>query len=1451
MPSLNATQVHFQPKLVTHLNDLNTHTFLSESLLRVGNSPNALANLMAIVNGMSAESSDGIAPPVLHQRILSQAAPDFRDQEDVDTRWLALQKHLQTATLTEQEVLAVLGNERDILHTTNTGKAIKGLFAQAMLRSIRPVGSLDESRLKEIVDVICDLPRAQWQSALGENVRFPSGQENPQGVTGFIQAQLDRSSALRDKRIENFELISDQQWQTLKTLAEKGQDYIRKSDGDVYRAMMKLDEEPQMQPSPQEAHARLEAFIDQLEQGTVKRARWPERYLTEVKALRDKVDPHEGAAPSAWDWLDGPSWLEGLRAHPSSEPVNATPTATSVASSDDGATWLLEELEAFERSTDFYTHVATGDAGIPEGVFARFLWACNVLKTFNLLELDHSHITTGPGPKPSGEAWKNGTTDFYRLPIGPDAAGAQSLLETNPLVLLEQLVTQADDLFTQITRKVLPWDSASATDEVIEMLPPVYRSTTEVDPTTFAAQAEVVREQMGSLLTRMSSYLVGAGAAALGRAGELIVENPVKATGLVGLYLALQQLCAHVFLPEPEPLVDPLQGLLSDPETVRDEASVAYDNIMLGIQELFDDLPTFAEDVERLVSQSDELDPVDDPLVLAGIEILLKKVVPDNTQNVTYRDYVSDTLQSALVDALDEFMDEPDGSATDPDDVRPSEMLTSDESASHRNSRSLLNSAGLSSNVQISEDGEADHSLARLVIQAGQQAADARIALQSAEEIAPGVPIQHVADRFIEAFTATQKLSDPLQFMSSVVEHAIEKSGLPKNITSTLTPETRFTVEYDSPRPVASKGNFYPIHKYRYQGFTLLELFAGQHERAAKSREDIKILWPAGYTADFKKTVTDNDFPEEFEKKAKEVLAQPAAANLWKANKKLELKQLIKNYSRSGNATATGKTVASSFLDGNIQARAISIANGPLSGLDHVANAVYVHPENSTVGLFVFLGGEGKVIECPLDLFKEGGRSIEEFPELRNELSKRIPIKALLSRGEDDFKYSQGIFDLKDLHWSDIFKPLIPTLIGNVDKLKTPYWPIVMGRADGADFDLFDELHHRQSVKMMSDIDTLTSTKGERIADFLLELMSDSLAAASCILAVPEAGAVAKALALLFGIGSSATEYARSLVDDDPQQADRHKANGIRGAVFELAAPFAGKLLGKGISYAMKKRLAGTILERLKSLGHLPPGIVKHLPKFDMPKLAVNMAKGTRKWIPPKVQDLQWTNKKLLARFKNYQVIRRLNNLEQGPHIAQKLMDRTGLVIYRGKKAGYVYKGFVMRGDMRAPDEVFREGFKLRAPVTDVKQVNGMNGGFGGGKNALDPDGMGVSTSAFYSDGGVGAYHYGGGKGGYTYLVDARDMIGFDLYRNRNFDSIKPERIGFKPVEINFGNDIPGSRIVGAYGPNGEFIRNDRAIARSIRNSEPNPLQPPLPFKKYVKETNATIASTLSPGCPY
>ncbi|GLQ48887.1 hypothetical protein ACFFJT_01595 [Dyella flava] len=161
------------------------------------------------------------------------------------------------------------------------------------------------------------------------------------------------------------------------------------------------------------------------------------------------------------------------------------------------------------------------------------------------------------------------------------------------------------------------------------------------------------------------------------------------------------------------------------------------------------------------------------------------------------------------------------------------------------------------------------------------------------------------------------------------------------------------------------------------------------------------------------------------------------------------------------------------------------------------------------------------------------------------------------------------------------------------------------------------------------------------------------------------------------------------------------------------------------------------------------------------------------------------------------------------PQEAQKLVDSTQSINYVGGDKGYVYKGMVFRGDMRPREVIFQDGFKLRTPITDINQVNGFRGGFGGGKDALDPDGMGISTSAFYQRAGAGAFYYGGNKGGHTFVIDGRNLEGFHLYANRHLQEHPGDtRIKLLPWEINYGTDIPGTSVVGAFDKAGKFTPN-------------------------------------------
>lgn len=181
---------------------------------------------------------------------------------------------------------------------------------------------------------------------------------------------------------------------------------------------------------------------------------------------------------------------------------------------------------------------------------------------------------------------------------------------------------------------------------------------------------------------------------------------------------------------------------------------------------------------------------------------------------------------------------------------------------------------------------------------------------------------------------------------------------------------------------------------------------------------------------------------------------------------------------------------------------------------------------------------------------------------------------------------------------------------------------------------------------------------------------------------------------------------------------------------------------------------------------------------------------------------------------------------------AVRLVGRNPNSRYADETKGFVYRGFVFRGDMRAPEQIFEQGFKLRTEIKGLEEVTGFRGGFGGGKDALDIDGRGISTSPFaMTADGAGADVYGRARGGYTYLVDARDLEGYDLYKNaalarvsrthgkKSDDSIMhAARAHARPLEINYGTDIPADKVIGAFDKDGKYLPNPAYAAPEFKS---------------------------------
>ena len=1413
----NTTTVGASPQLPFSSPIGRVQTRLSNTVLNTKSSPEILRHPSVDAMASSPQKNAEIPPPQLNCRFYA-SNPEFFNQADLDQRWTVLKEYLTNATLQEQEILEVL---RSGILQTDTGKAISGLFESAFIRSIRSRGSLSETRQNTIVDALCHLPPGQWQAAFGEQARCTC-EYRADGVMTLIQSRLDASSDELRQQIAVKQRLSNAQLDVIEELTSELRQYIRADNAALFTAWDTLKQDCEMRSSPKDALEHLEALIAELRDPPIDgRKRWNDHVIHKVEAVRDQLKPdYRGGL--ARPEKERPVELISLRFFNTPKPV-----LTGLAEFS-----LLNALQGFERHANFYTNVTTTGPQIPDGLIGKLLYACNALDTFGALRLDSGHISTaGPGPKPSANAWKNGESDFFRSPLTPDPEQPQADA-MDPLAGVGQFAAQVDELLNRFFRNAVPWDSAHAQEEVeLETMlepfgeTPYQPTTTGLPPDTFtriSADMEVLKEQLGNWLSRMSSSLLGTGAAVLSRTGDLIEQNPGKAVGMFAAYMAVSNFYASWFLPEPEEAGDPLQGVHIHPDPVPDEGAMAHEYAIEGIEDIFELFPVFAAEVKQLINKTSYEVPTDDPELIEKLEELLRQPVPGHP-NVTYGDYLDEITVGAKIDAHDEFeADDVSDLKVKPVVTTETRLFVADKPAHVIRTRSVDEGLGMFSNVQTSESGVEAHSYAHLLIHAGQRTADAEVGIGPGEEFVPGFTISQVASTFKDDFAEMQILLDSSLYILSEVEKLVSESDISDHLKRTTTATSTFRVEYVTPLPIGKHVDIFQEH-IRDERFTLAGLMAGQHDKAKKDLERMTVHWPSGYTQHFKDAVKNINLAAEHNKRLDRMLWKPHTYKLWKAAFDVNLKKLLTEYLESPAASEDAINIIKSFLKGETRVRPIAIKNGAFSDEFHVSDAVFLTSKGKrTEGLFVFLGGNATVIESPVELFREGGKSIEEFPQLSSELSKRIPLKILLGRDDDDFKYSQG-----RSVWSH-----------GID-YKWPYEPIVIGRIDGPNhyreqYDVFKVLFYSATVKARDNMDTRTSTWDERFIDKLLDVLADTLRYCAILSGLP--GAPTAGLAFLLGAGASAVKYTQGELNDDPSEGNRLKAAAIKGLVTQIAAPYIGQVFGKVPNEAELFRITLKVYQLLKLSQDLPKEITQFFPEYGHHSTPLELsAKHFEKWIAPRVKNPLLVQEKLTRKFTNKRVSARLKSLgKKGPEAAQRLMDRSRVLYFSGPKEGFVYRGFTLCGDLRSPQEVFAQGFKMNAPVNNIQDINGMNANSG-----VD---SGLKASGYYDNNGMGAFHQGGKSGGYTYLIDGRAMNGYDVARNRNWQADSGSRTGNDPYQIVYAQDIPGSMILGAYDSAGKFIPNQSALNRAIGKSSPGSSadEIPFPLAPLVHANNAT-----------
>ncbi|WP_202368288.1 hypothetical protein [Pseudomonas sp. MWU318] len=656
---------------------------------------------------------------------------------------------------------------------------------------------------------------------------------------------------------------------------------------------------------------------------------------------------------------------------------------------------------------------------------------------------------------------------------------------------------------------------------------------------------------------------------------------------------------------------------------------------------------------------------------------------------------------------------------------------------------------------------------------------------QNAEDFIDAVNIKELADKIAIHCAA---LTDPASFHPAYfIRTRIEDTAralvtAPKELAQ-ITYDAIIPVKYlehDAVNRSDSLKPEKPPAKWRQKNFTLAEICTDHHLVVLKEHGYKEILWPSFYPKALIEAFLDANYQDDFKQYVRDNLLPDGARVFGNYLKRTELIKLVVEFIKDEKQSVDDRQIAFAFLKGTLTPRTLFLHSDPSLPVD---NAVFIGADNLAKGILFFLGEDRQAMVFPAG-HDARGAFLESNARLQTLLLKRVSLRAQQQAHVRDFKYrgrEMPLFATRPHYRELVFKPS-----SNI------------GRS----------LYELQVVRAWADIDTLVSTSEERITDLALEAAGHVLQCLALAASMPWGGSgvlastsVKVLVSLLVGLGAASTDLIRAEIADDPAETDRLRISAAIGVLAELAGPVGERLIGKALSAAAKKRLSQRILNTLgqanrPSLLRRPGGTLSHHLASTAGKEIPDVAKGAV-------------------------VAGQLQELAGGPSVAQLIANETQLVRHAGPQKGFVYQGFTFRGDTRDPSIIFKEGFRQRTPITDLNQVNGFKGGYGGAHDALAPDGAGISTSAFYKKDGAGAFVYGGAKGGHTYFIDARQLEGFHLYANTEL-AFRPNS-GLKilpPLEINYAVDISPRLILGAYDSAGKFIPNPQALRSAIQASQ-------------------------------
>ena len=673
---------------------------------------------------------------------------------------------------------------------------------------------------------------------------------------------------------------------------------------------------------------------------------------------------------------------------------------------------------------------------------------------------------------------------------------------------------------------------------------------------------------------------------------------------------------------------------------------------------------------------------------------------------------------------------------------------------------------------EIDESNEGDASFTPAEAEDGQDEDEDEGGLNSNE-------LQSLSDTLIELLDTVYDtdLLDPLLYIQAQITQMVDNSSASEHIKNSVDAKTPIIVSY---RPKPPDGNGLVGSDFLISAidvstghreertFTLDEIVTDSYLRTLEGDAELQIHWPTDYPSDLIEAFESANLQQSYKADVERQLNTPKARLVLEVQARADVQNRLSHFSaRHPNIPEPYKQLMQAYERDEATLKTVEFRTRTWKG--DVAQALYLCFPNdkSSDALLIFLDAKEEEAVFPLP-HTHRRRVIETSGHLGRLVTERLSLYKQLRKNSTRLTY-----------WTTLIGPYPTTLP-----------PLFFRETE----DAFAALHTIRIKRMLSDIDTLVSTEDERLADQWLQAGVFILQGLSIVASLPMGPGglgVRLLVSFLLGCGAAALNAVRGASADSPEEADEHYRTALYGLIAEIVGPLATKLLGKTISAVSKAKLTRTVYRHMSRTRTLS---IKKNPGYTKIKPTPAAVKSTKRDV--------------------------VSRLSEGPQQAQILADKNSVLVEKMVEGHEltIYRGRVFRGDMRPPEEIFEEGFKLRTPAAEIQQdihkVTGVRGGFGGGHDALDPDGKGISTSVYYYKDNVGAYVYGGKKGGYTYLIDARKFDGYHLYQNHHNAQYPHARnkIRFQPTEINYGHDIPSASVLGAYDAAGEFIPNNTAL---------------------------------------